>query len=604
VEPEKSNAFLRARLCAMQPLILPLLAFLLLGTGTAQSAQDAIGIWQATKNFGPALRGPLTLTRSGSEWQAEIAGQRVRVTRSDNALACSFPGSEGDFHGILNTKTNEIRGHWIQPPTVNSMLRFASPVTLTAYGRNRWRGQVVPLEDEFTFFLVASAGENGVVHAFLRNPDRNVGVFLDADRLERQGDAVKLVGHFRNDSTERVLAEGTYHPGKDRSQDILSLYFPSRGATFDFSRADDDAASFFYSRGKNPGDYHYVQPMVEDDGWPVGTLEEAGISEEPLRKLIETVVDPPATSVHDLYIHGILIARHGKLVFEEYFHGFHREKPHDTRSASKSLTSTLVGSLIAHGAPLSISTPVYKTVYGGSLPADLDPRKKAMTVENLLTMTSGYYCDDHDPAAPGNEDTMQEQTADPDWYHYTLNVPMNANPGEQPVYCSADANLLGDVVTRATGKSLTELFQERIADPLQIKHYYLVLSPTGDPYMAGGIFWMPRDFMKLGQVMLNGGTWKGETIVSPEWARRATSPLENLRKLQYGYLWWSIAYPYKGKTLHAFFAGGNGGQLVMGIPDLDLVVAIYAGNYSDPVMYKIQEELVPQYILPAVDARK
>lgn len=81
-------------------------------------------------------------------------------------------------------------------------------------------------------------------------------------------------------------------------------------------------------------------------------------------------------------------------------------------------------------------------------------------------------------------------------------------------------------------------------------------------------------------------------------------PLEKLRKLQYGYLWWSIAYPYKDKTVRAFFAGGNGGQLVMGIPDLGLVVAIYAGNYSDPVLYKIQEELVPQYILPAVDGEK
>jgi hypothetical protein len=70
-------------------------------------------------------------------------------------------------------------------------------------------------------------------------------------------------------------------------------------STFDFVRADDDAASFFYARGKNPGDYHYVKPTPEDDGWPTGTLAEVGISEAPLKKFIETVVDPPATSVHD-----------------------------------------------------------------------------------------------------------------------------------------------------------------------------------------------------------------------------------------------------------------------------------------------------------------
>jgi CubicO group peptidase (beta-lactamase class C family) len=568
---------------------------------SAASAKDVIGVWEATRNFGPVLRGLLTISRSEREWLAEIAGRQTPVKMAGNTISCVFPGGQGEFRGMLNLKTKEIRGHWIQPSTANSMSQFASPVTLTPCGKNRWRGQVVPLEDEFTLFLVASAGENGTVHAFLRNPDRNLGVFLDVDRLERESDAINLIGHFRNDKTERVLATGTFRPGGDRRQDVLSLYFSRFSATFDFSRADDH--SYFYARGKSPTEYHFVSPTPEDDGWTVGSLKDAGISEGPLKKLIEAVVDPSSMSVHDLDIHGILIARHGKLVFEDYFHGFSREKPHDTRSASKSLTATLVGSLIDHGGALSVSTPVYKTIYGDRLPPDLDPRKKAMTVENLLTMASGYFCDDRNPAAPGNEDVMQSQTADPDWYHYTLNVPMASNPGEQPVYCSANPNLLGDVLSRVTGKPLTELFQERIADPLQIKRYYLNLSPTGDPYMGGGIYWLPRDFMKLGQVMLNGGTWNGLRIVSAEWARRATSPLEKLRNLQYGYLWWSITYPYKGKTVQAFFAGGNGGQLVMGIPDLDVVVAIYAGNYSDAVQYKIQEELVPQYILPAIEAQ-
>ena len=547
------------------------------------------------------LRGPLTLTRSNGEWIAEIAGQRGKATSQGDAISVKFHSDQGDFRGALSAKTGEIRGHWIQPSTVNGGQRYASPVTLKPYGKNQWRGDVVPLEDEFTIYLVANAGESGAVNAFLENPNRNLGFFLNVDRIERDGDTIKLVGHRRNNNTQQVLAQGVYHKGDDPSQDQFSVYFPSLSATFDFSRASN--ASFFYARGKNPAPYQYIPPPAEDDGWPTGTLSEAGISEAPIKSLIETVIDPPAKSVHDPSIHGILIARHGKLVFEDYFHGFHREKPHDTRSASKTLTATLVGSLIDHAAPLTTFTPVYKAIYGSQLPADLDPRKEKMTVEHLLTMTSGYYCDDRDPAAPGNEDTMQDQTKDPDWYHYTLNVPMNANPGEQPVYCSADPNLIGDVLTHVTGKPLMELFQERIAEPLQVRHYYLNLSPTGDPYMGGGIYWLPRDFMKLGQVMLNGGTWNGERIVSPEWARRSTSALENQRQLQYGYLWWSIAYPYKGKTVRAFFAGGNGGQIVMGIPDLDLLIAFYAGNYSDPVGYRIQEDLVLRYILPAVGAK-
>jgi CubicO group peptidase (beta-lactamase class C family) len=138
---------------------------------------------------------------------------------------------------------------------------------------------------------------------------------------------------------------------------------------------------------------------------------------------------------------------------------------------------------------------------------------------------------------------------------------MADNPGEKPVYCSADPNLIGDVLIHTTGKPLTELFQQRIADPLQVKHYYLNLSPTGEPYMGGGIYWLPRDFMKLGQVMLNGGTWNGQRIVSTEWAQRSTSPLEHLQKLQYGYLWWSAEYPHNGKTIMPFLLQATAGRL-------------------------------------------
>jgi len=568
------------------------------GGAPASSPSSLAGVWEATRNFGPELKGTLTLARNQGFWTAEIAGQRVSATLEHNTLEASF-GPRGEFRGGLSSDEHLIRGHWTQPPTVNTGLRFASPVTLKSEGKATWRGDVVPLEDEFTMYLVVTPGEGGHENAFLQNPDRNLGVFLEVEHIERDGDTVKLIGRTRGNNAERVLAQGAYHQGDDPGQDQFSIFFPRLGATFDFSRAAD--ASFFYARGEHPAPYHYVPPPAEDDGWPTGTLAEAHIAEGPIKNFIETVIDPPAQSVHDPYIHGMLIARHGKLVFEDYFHGFYRDKPHDTRSASKSLTATLTGSLIEHGAKLSISTPVYKTIYGKNLPENLDPRKRQMTVEHLLMMTSGFYCDDRDPAAPGNEDVMQDQSADPDWYHYTLNVPMAFNPGDKPIYCSANPNLLGDVLSHATGKPLTELFQQRIASPLQVNHYYLNLSPTGEPYMGGGIYWLPRDFMKLGQVMLNGGTWNGQRIVSAEWARRSTSALENLRKLQYGYLWWSITYPYRGKTVRAFFAGGNGGQIVMGIPDLDLLVAFYAGNYSDPVLYKIQEDFVPQYILPAVD---
>jgi CubicO group peptidase (beta-lactamase class C family) len=104
--------------------------------------------------------------------------------------------------------------------------------------------------------------------------------------------------------------------------------------------------------------------------------------------------------------------------------------------------------------------------------------------------------------------------------------------------------------------------------------------------------------------MLDGGTWQGRRILSRDFVARASAPLYSLRGLAYGYLWWGIDYPYKDRTVHAFFAGGAGGQNVMVIPELDLVAAAYGGNYSSRGSHIFQQSYVPQYILPAVgDAR-
>jgi CubicO group peptidase (beta-lactamase class C family) len=111
---------------------------------------------------------------------------------------------------------------------------------------------------------------------------------------------------------------------------------------------------------------------------------------------------------------------------------------------------------------------------------------------------------------------------------------------------------------------------------------------------------LPRDFMKFGQLMLNGGTWQGRRLLSPGFVARASAPLYHLRGIYYGYLWWGIDYPYKNRTVHAFFAGGAGGQGVMVIPELDLVIANFAGNYSSKGSIDTQQNLAPRYILPAV----
>ena len=573
---------------------------LLLSGQDARPTSTLEGVWEARRNFGPMVRGRLDVTRSNGTWRARINQFDSPVAFQNGRLSFELPTQQGWFKGRLEKDGSLIRGHWIQPPTVNDGAKFASPVILRPYGKDRWCGEVIPLEDEWTLYLVVFRKSDGLLGAFVRNPDRNVGVFWDVDRLEQEANRIKLIGKYRHRGPDRVVAEGTYYPDDNR----ISLYFPSRGGTFDFFLLSDEPTPGFYARGKNPPPYKYHPPTADDDGWEVGTLEDAGMVSEPITQLVG-IIDATATSVHDDDIHGFLVARHGKLVAEEYFHGFYKLKPHDTRSASKSVTSTLVGAAIQSGIDLALSTRVYDLLYKGQLPRDIDPRKREMTIEHLLTMSSGYDCDDNaDAPRPGSEDTLTDEQPDRDYYHYTLQLPMELSPGQQAVYCSINPNLLGAVLRAATDRPVEELFQDLIAEPLHIQHYYLNLQPTGEPYLGGGMHFFPRDFMKFGQLMLNGGEWNGKRILSKQYALRASSPNVTLRGespgMKYGYLWWTIEYPYKGRTVRAYFASGNGGQEVLVIPELDMVIACYGGNYSDRGGWKMVREYIPKFILPAL----
>jgi CubicO group peptidase (beta-lactamase class C family) len=111
--------------------------------------------------------------------------------------------------------------------------------------------------------------------------------------------------------------------------------------------------------------------------------------------------------------------------------------------------------------------------------------------------------------------------------------------------------------------------------------------------------------MKLAQLYLDGGTWNGRRIVSRHWVRRSTEPRFPMgSRAKYGYLWWIMDYPYGGRTVRAFYASGNGGQEAMAIPALDLVIATYGGNYNDAAGLQSLMDLIPHYILPAVDDRR
>jgi len=569
----------------MKQILLALSLCLFVTTASAAKDDDALpGLWKSRLWLGPVARGPLSIEKSGRGYSADMMGYAIDVQQHGGELAFSLPNALGSFRAKLE-RDGVLHGFWFPPGPQGDKYDHASPVVLKPEGKGRWRGQVVPFADTFTFYLLITPRADGTMSALLRNPERDIGAQRGVSRIVRDGDAIKLL----NDKGE-VVSAGRY----DTEEHILTLPFYSRGGSFDF-RHDGDASDF-YPRGKHPAIYTYRPPAVRRDGWRVASLKEVDVDQAEIERTIQLLIDAPMEQRDTPKVHALLVARHGKLVLEEYFHGFSRDMLHDTRSAAKSMTAVIAGAAMEAGLPVKLSQPVYATM---GFPAD-DPRKKAMTLEHLLTMSGGFLCDDTVETLPGSEELMLNQTAEPDYYKFTLTVPLVTPPGENAVYCSAMPHLALGVVGKAAGESPLYLFDRLVARPMQITHYAYGLDPVGHPYGGGGMQFEARDFMKFGQLMLNGGTWDGKRVTRRAFAARAVSPIYHLRGMGYGYLWWVIDYPYKDRMVRAYYAGGAGGQNITVIPELDLVVTSFGGNYSSPGTHYVTRELIPKYLLPAV----
>lgn len=560
------------------------------------------GVWVAERSFGPQFQGPVSLHRSGEGWAARLQGETVTADRSlekDGSVSWSFDFiDQGRFVGQQANARTAIQGHWIQPPGMVQGYPFATPVRMEPAGRNAFDGEVVPFPQQISLnvplMLDGDATKSGATkyRTFLRNPQRNLGVFFRIETATAEGDKLR----FANRDGEVMAIGQSIEPGER-----FTLLFPRFGETLDFTRRSRLNAPGFYPRRSPEGAATLLQPVEIGDGWPTATPRQAGLDEGPLATLIGSIAAFEPTGLRQPYIHGLLVAHRGKLVVEEYFHGYHRDIPHDSRSAGKSLTSALLGIAIRKGAIADVDQPAYPLFGGVEGFANPDPRKERMTLRHLVTMSPGFACDDDDYDSPGNEDIMQSQDEQSDWYRYALDLPMIHEPGEAGVYCTAGMNLIGGAIQKATGISLMQFFQEEFAQPLGISYYQMNLSPTDEAYMGGGIRLRPRDFLKLGQLYLDEGVWKGRRIVSEKWVRESAAPHASLNQSDdYGFAWWRQAYEVGGRTIDTYYASGNGGQLLFVVPELDLVVLIQAGNYSDGrTRNEFRDRFMRESILPA-----
>ncbi len=569
-------------------------------SGNAHQAASGVlvGLWGTEQSLGPLVRGTLTIDARQRQWRAAIAGFNVPAQHTRGEITFSLPGGAGEFRGSLNISSHTVDGEWVQPAGFANHSLYATPVHLAPLGPSVWRGQVVPLDDRISFYVTIHQRAGGLLRAVILNPEYNF--------FRRQSYDVVLRGStvtFTNPKRPEDHFSGTYDKAAGRLWlPLLDAYPPLL-----LSLRNRNDALGFYARTPVTSRYVYRKPIAGRDGWPTASLADVGIAEKPIATLVNRILtfDPTDNPVD---IDSLLIARHGKLVLEEYFHGYNEERPHDMRSASKTFAPLLVGIARRLGVAIGPETAIYPLFSRDKPFAHWGVRKSQLTLKDLMTMTSGFACDDNNETSPGNEDNIQSQTAQPDWYKYTLDLPMVSDPGgKHAIYCSADLNLVGGAVSQATRSWLPQFFDYYVAQPLQFGIYHMNLMPTGEAYMGGGLYLRPRDELKLGELYLSGGVWNGRSVVSKEWVQQSTTayaafdPQTNYdAPHEYGFGWHINRVHVGDRVFRVYSAGGNGGQVVMVIPDLDMVVGFNGSSYGEfSKWYRWGLQLVPQYVIPA-----
>ena len=330
--------------------------------------------------------------------------------------------------------------------------------------------------------------------------------------------------------------------------------------------------------------YIYKQPHNINDGITAGTLAEAKIDSLAIADMTEMILSDEYINVHS-----VLIARYNKLVYEEYFNGEARDKPHFMASVGKSFASAMVGIAIDRGYLKGVNEELLDLFEYSSM-NNYDPRKEKITLKHVLTMTTGLECG---PRTKKESYCGYQVRFKIDPLKYLLELPLQANPGELYEYNDGTPIFANAAPSIRSGIS-PKVFQED----------YL-LNPMGIVYDNEVLGFTSRDMLKFGLLYLNKGVWNGERLISEKWVEESTRVhVTDVNQYVdgYGYFWWISTYDVNGTKRRVFYAAGNGGQMIYCIPSLDMVVVTTGGNIN-----QFSRELMAQpfiilakHILPAV----
>lgn len=418
------------------------------------------------------------------------------------------------------------------------------PASIAAFEHARAVGYLVPQTDGWLAYLFAHTGNHDAAFAHL---ERNLAAF---------------------DTPGWIFHPGEFDPLYDD---------PRWGALVDRYRVEQ--APEVALPVVPPAEIQVPWPTRE---WPRAAPEAVGLDGEILQKAAREIerAYPNVTS--------LLVVRHGTLAFEEYFRGYGPDDAHNIKSMTKRLVmATLVGIARDQGVLPALDTPMAQILPEAFANVD-DPRKRDITLRHVLTMTAGLAYEENSPES-FDWDKNDFSAA------WGIALPLAHPPGEVYTYSSFLSHLLAIVVTEATGRDLLGYADEYLFGPLGIEPESWVRDPQGYYWGMSGLRLRPRDTAKLGLLVLRGGVWDGQQIVSTAWLREATAiHTQDSPQEAYGYQW--PLYNIRGH--HMIMARGFGGQQLAMIPSLDLVVVITSETLipdNDP------ETIIGQWIVPAVE---
>jgi CubicO group peptidase (beta-lactamase class C family) len=269
-------------------------------------------------------------------------------------------------------------------------------------------------------------------------------------------------------------------------------------------------------------------------------------------------------------VHSVLIVRNGYTVLEAYYPPYGPNIRHGTASCGKSFTGALVGIAIREGYMEGVDQKV-ADFFPDHSDLQNDPLKQAMTVEHLLTMTSGLDWPESAASYSSSRNIMNQMMRSGDWVRFVLDRPMVAAPGTTFNYSSGASHLLSAIIQEATGMRTFSFARTYLFEPLGISRVHWPSDPHGIAFGAGGLWLTPRDMAKLGQLYLEGGVWGGKQIVPAEWVEASVAQQVSAHGAAsyYGYQWW-----VRGSG--TFAAHGYRGKRIFVIPDLEMVVVFTA----------------------------